>query len=60
MTDKLDIDHLKQWVGRTDEASDVITAQLVKGLRATLFLDIAFHYPLVPGPAGGGDGQDRP
>jgi 3-methylfumaryl-CoA hydratase len=40
MTDKLDIDHLKQWIGRTDEASDVITAQLVKGLRATLFLDI--------------------
>lgn len=40
MTDTLDIDHLKQWIGRTDEQSDVITAQLVKGLRATLFLDI--------------------
>ncbi len=40
MTDKLDIDHLRQWVGRTEEASDIVTAQLVKGLRATLFLDI--------------------
>ena len=40
MTDTLDIAHLKQWIGRTDEQSDVITAQLVKGLRATLFLDI--------------------
>ncbi|MBN8975904.1 MAG: MaoC family dehydratase N-terminal domain-containing protein [Rhizobiales bacterium] len=40
MTDKLDIDHLRQWVGRTEEASDIVTGQLVKGLRATLFLDI--------------------
>ena len=40
MTAKPDIDHLRQWIGRTQEASDVITAQLVKGLRATLFLDI--------------------
>jgi 3-methylfumaryl-CoA hydratase len=40
MTDKLDIDHLRQWIGRTEKASDIVTAQLVKGLRATLFLDI--------------------
>ena len=40
MTGKPDIDHLRQWIGRTQEASDVITVQLVKGLRATLFLDI--------------------
>ena len=40
MTEKLDIDHLRQWIGRTEEASDIVTAQLVKGLRATLFLDI--------------------
>jgi 3-methylfumaryl-CoA hydratase len=45
MTDKLDIDHLKQWIGRTDDASDVVTAQLVKGLRATLFLDIGTPKP---------------
>ncbi|ABD89791.1 FAS1-like dehydratase domain-containing protein [Rhodopseudomonas palustris] len=40
MTDALDLDHLKQWIGRSEQASDVVTAQLVKGLRATLFLDI--------------------
>jgi len=40
MTATPDIDHLRQWIGRTQDASDVITAQLVKGLRATLFLDI--------------------
>ncbi len=40
MTAKPDIDHLRQWIGRTQEASDVITAQLAKGLRATLFLGI--------------------
>ena len=40
MTDTLDLDHLRQWIGRTEQASDIVTAQLVKGLRATLFLDI--------------------
>jgi 3-methylfumaryl-CoA hydratase len=45
MTDKLDIDHLKQWIGRTDQASDIVTAQLVKGLRATLFMDIGSPNP---------------
>jgi 3-methylfumaryl-CoA hydratase len=40
MTEKLDLDHLRQWVGRTQEASDTVTAQLVKGLRATLFQEI--------------------
>ena len=40
MTEKLDIDHLRQWIGRTQEASDVVTAQLVKGLRATLFQEV--------------------
>jgi 3-methylfumaryl-CoA hydratase len=40
MTDKPDIDHLRQWIGRTQEASDIVTAQLVKGLRATLFQEI--------------------
>jgi len=40
MTAKPDIDHLRQWIGRTQEASDIITPQLVKGLRATLFLEI--------------------
>ncbi len=40
MTEKLDIDHLRQWVGRTQQATDIVTAQLVKGLRATLFQEI--------------------
>jgi 3-methylfumaryl-CoA hydratase len=31
---------LRQWIGRTQEATDVVTAQLVKGLRATLFQEI--------------------
>ena len=37
---ELDLDHLRQWIGRSTEASDVVTAQLVKGLRATLFQEI--------------------
>ena len=40
MTDKLDLDHLRQWIGRTSEATDIVTAHLVRGLRATLFQDI--------------------
>jgi 3-methylfumaryl-CoA hydratase len=36
----LDLKHLRQWIGKTQEASDTVTAQLVKALRATLFLDI--------------------
>jgi 3-methylfumaryl-CoA hydratase len=39
-TAKLDLDHLRQWIGRTTEVSDIVTAQLVKGLRATLFQEI--------------------
>jgi 3-methylfumaryl-CoA hydratase len=45
MTEKIDIDHLRQWIGRTTEASDVVTAQLVKGLRATLFQEIGETKP---------------
>jgi 3-methylfumaryl-CoA hydratase len=40
MSETPDIDHLRQWIGRSTEASDIVTAQLVKGLRATLFLPI--------------------
>jgi len=40
MSEKVDIDHLRQWIGRSMEVSDIVTAQLVKGLRATLFLPI--------------------
>ena len=38
MNDKPDLDHLRQWIGRSTQASDIVTAQLVKGLRATLFM----------------------
>ncbi|MGJ4966772.1 FAS1-like dehydratase domain-containing protein [Bradyrhizobium sp. HKCCYLRH3061] len=40
MTDTVDLDHLRQWIGRSAEATDLVTPQLTKGLRATLFLDI--------------------
>jgi 3-methylfumaryl-CoA hydratase len=40
MSEPIDLDHLRQWVGRTNEVSDTVTAQLVKGLRATLFQEI--------------------
>lgn len=40
MTEKLDIDHLRQWIGRSTEATDIVTAQLVMGLRATLFQQV--------------------
>jgi 3-methylfumaryl-CoA hydratase len=45
MTDKPDLDHLRQWIGRTTEASDTVTAQLVRGLRATLFMEIGAPKP---------------
>jgi len=45
MTEKPDLDHLRQWIGRTSEATDVVTAQLVRGLRATLFMDIGDPRP---------------
>jgi 3-methylfumaryl-CoA hydratase len=45
MTEKLDLDHLRQWIGRTDQASDIVTAHLVKGLRATLFQKIGEPKP---------------
>ena len=57
----LDLDHLRQWIGRSTEASDIVTAQLVKGLRATLVHGDrraeagrcrAVHRALVPGAAG--------
>jgi len=40
LAEKLDLDHLRQWIGRSTEASDIVTTQLVKGLRATLFQEI--------------------
>jgi 3-methylfumaryl-CoA hydratase len=45
MTDTPDLDHLRQWIGRTSETADTVTAQLVRGLRATLFMDIGEPRP---------------
>src|ERR1700704_5782383 len=45
LAEKLDIDHLRQWIGRTTEASDIVTAHLVMGLRATLFQEIGEPKP---------------
>jgi 3-methylfumaryl-CoA hydratase len=40
MAATLDLDHLRQWIGRGMQGSDIVTAQLTKALRATLFLPI--------------------
>ena len=40
MNERPDLDRLRQWIGRSTQASDIVTAQLTKGLRATLFLPI--------------------
>ena len=32
----IDIDHLRQWIGRTDESDDLVTASAAGGLAATL------------------------
>ena len=45
MTEQLDLDQLRQWIGRSTEASDIITTQLTKGLRATLFQEIGDPKP---------------
>jgi 3-methylfumaryl-CoA hydratase len=50
MTEKLDIAHLREWIGRTTEASDIVTEQLIKGLRATLFQEIGEPKPGDPAP----------
>jgi 3-methylfumaryl-CoA hydratase len=36
----VDLDHLRSWIGKTESASDLVTPQLVRGLRATLFMEI--------------------
>jgi 3-methylfumaryl-CoA hydratase len=40
MNEAIDLRHLQQWVGRTEEKTDVVTAHLVAGLRSVLFLDV--------------------
>src|SRR6202166_2215657 len=45
LAEKLDLNHLREWIGRSTQASDIVTAQLVKGLRATLFQEIGEPKP---------------
>jgi 3-methylfumaryl-CoA hydratase len=45
MTEKLDLDHLRQWIGRSEEKTDIVTAHLVRALRATLFMEIGDPKP---------------
>lgn len=40
MNQRVDLDHLRRWIGNTDSVTDFVTPQLTKALRATLFLDI--------------------
>jgi 3-methylfumaryl-CoA hydratase len=40
IAEKFDLDHLRQWIGRTEEKTDIVTAHLVAGLRSALFLDV--------------------
>lgn len=41
----LNLEHLRQWIGRGDEAADIITPHLILRLRATLFRE-----PVLPAP----------
>lgn len=41
----LNLEHLRQWIGRGEEAADIITPHLLLRLRATLFRD-----PVLPAP----------
>lgn len=55
MTD-LNLAHLQQWIGKTEEHRDVVTPQAVRRLRATLFRDpvdsdeapLTMHWTLAP------------
>ena len=66
--EKIDLDHLRQWIGRDTEASDIVTAQLVKGLRGRCSRTSAspgrrcraMDHPLVLGAAGVSDVAARP
>jgi 3-methylfumaryl-CoA hydratase len=41
----IDLDQLQKWIGCTEENIDIVTAHLVRGLRATLFMEIGEPKP---------------
>jgi 3-methylfumaryl-CoA hydratase len=49
-TAALDIDHLRTWIGKVEEADHVVTSYAVKGMRATLFLEPGEPKPGDPAP----------
>lgn len=68
MSETIDIDHLRDWIGRSETARDTITPRLVEELRATLDRDppdasmpLAIHWclapPAAPASAIGPDGH---
>jgi 3-methylfumaryl-CoA hydratase len=50
MTEPLDIAHLRSWIGREEEASEVVTPELVQKFRATLDLPGGKPAPGEPAP----------
>jgi 3-methylfumaryl-CoA hydratase len=53
---KLDITHLREWIGRTETAEDVVTPRLLREYAATLEMGtLALHWCLAP-PAAAGSG----
>jgi 3-methylfumaryl-CoA hydratase len=41
----IDLDKLQQWIGNTEKNIDIVTGHLVRGLRATLFMEIGEPKP---------------
>lgn len=62
-TGELDMAHLRQWIGRSEVAEDIVTPQAIRRLRATLFRDpvdrdeapLTMHWTLAPPAVPHGD-----
>ena len=48
MSEEIEIDHLRTWIGKQDCASDTITAELLKRFRATLggYTELSSQIPM--------------
>lgn len=49
---ELDLSHLRQWIGRAEEAQDTVSPRLVRGLRAILDQEPGAANPGEPAPLG--------